>query len=239
MGDIVINHRCADEKGEDGKYNDFRDDVDHAGKDIDWGKWAITCDDHEFGGTGNPDTGESYHAAPDLDHANPELRSSLKDWLSWLADDLGFKSWRLDFAKGYASEYVTEYIAASLTPGSVCVGEYWTDLKWNGSDLDRNQDDSRQTLVNWVNSNGKSCSAFDFTTKGILQEAVKNTQYSRLRDYEGKASGMIGWMPKYAVTFVDNHDTGSTQQHWPFPADKVIIGYAYILTHPGMLQQST
>jgi alpha-amylase len=35
------------------------------------------------------------------------------------------------------------------------------------------------------------------------------------------------------VTFIDNHDTGSTQHMWPFPADKVMQGYAYILTHPG------
>jgi alpha-amylase len=27
---------------------------------------------------------------------------------------------------------------------------------------------------------------------------------------------------------------GSTQQHWPFNPDKVVQGYAYILTHPGM-----
>lgn len=36
------------------------------------------------------------------------------------------------------------------------------------------------------------------------------------------------------MTFIDNHDTGSTQQHWPFPADLVGAGYAYILTHPGI-----
>jgi alpha-amylase len=35
------------------------------------------------------------------------------------------------------------------------------------------------------------------------------------------------------VTFVDNHDTGSTQAHWPFPANRIMWGYAYILTHPG------
>jgi hypothetical protein len=27
---------------------------------------------------------------------------------------------------------------------------------------------------------------------------------------------------------------GSTQQHWPFPKDKLMKGYAYIITHPGM-----
>jgi alpha-amylase len=35
-------------------------------------------------------------------------------------------------------------------------------------------------------------------------------------------------------TFCDNHDTGSTQAHWPFPHNAVGQGYAYILTHPGM-----
>jgi alpha-amylase len=35
------------------------------------------------------------------------------------------------------------------------------------------------------------------------------------------------------VTFIDNHDTGSTQRHWPFPRLKKIEGYAYIMTHPG------
>ena len=27
---------------------------------------------------------------------------------------------------------------------------------------------------------------------------------------------------------------GSTQNHWPFPLDRVLTGYAYILTHPGV-----
>ena len=39
--------------------------------------------------------------------------------------------------------------------------------------------------------------------------------------------------PSRAVTFIENHDTGSTLQHWPFPSDKILQGYAYILTHPG------
>mmetsp|Transcript_5062 Transcript_5062/g.15337 ORF Transcript_5062/g.15337 Transcript_5062/m.15337 type:complete len:549 (-) Transcript_5062:926-2572(-) len=103
MADIVINHRCADEKGPDGKYNSYRDDISHRGHRIDWGKWAITCNDPIFGGTGNPDTGDDYGAAPDLDHANPELREALKEWMGWLADDIGFRGWRFDFARGCAA----------------------------------------------------------------------------------------------------------------------------------------
>lgn len=41
-----------------------RDDVSHTGEKIDWGKWAITGNDPEFGGTGNPDTGDDYGPAP-------------------------------------------------------------------------------------------------------------------------------------------------------------------------------
>jgi alpha-amylase len=83
-----------------------------------------------------------------------------------------------------------------------------------------------------VNETEGKSTAFDFTTKGILQEAV-NGQLWRLRDRNSKPPGMIGYWPEKAVTFIDNHDTGSTQGHWPFPGDKVMQGYAYILTHPG------
>lgn len=43
-----------------------------------------------------------------------------------------------------------------------------------------------------------------------MQEAVKG-QFWRLRDSQGKPPGVIGWWPSRAVTFIDNHDTGSTQ----------------------------
>ncbi len=68
----------------------------------------------------------------------------------------------------------------------------------------------------------------------VMQEAVKNTEYWRLRDPNNQAPGLIGWWPEMAVTFIDNHDTGSTQAHWPFPGDKAITGYAYLMTHPGV-----
>ena len=41
-----------------------RDDVTHTGERIDWGKWAITCDDPDFGGEGSQDTGDDYGPAP-------------------------------------------------------------------------------------------------------------------------------------------------------------------------------
>jgi len=116
---------------------------------------------------------------------------------------------------------------------SFSVGEYWSSLAYGDQGMEYNQDFHRQQLVDWVNQSEGKSTAFDFTTKGILQEAV-NGQLWRMIDLNGKAPGMIGWLPAQAVTFVDNHDTGSTQGHWPFPSDKVMQGYAYILTHPGV-----
>ena len=43
-----------------------------------------------------------------------------------------------------------------------------------------------------------------------MQEAVKG-EFWRLRDPQGKPPGVMGWWPSRAVTFLDNHDTGSTQ----------------------------
>lgn len=45
--------------------------------------------------------GANYGPAPDLDHANPELRAALKDWMGWLQHDIGFQGWRFDFVKGW------------------------------------------------------------------------------------------------------------------------------------------
>ena len=42
--------------------SDDRSQID--GAPIDWGRWAITGDDPEFGGKGNKDTGDDYGPAP-------------------------------------------------------------------------------------------------------------------------------------------------------------------------------
>ena len=61
--DIVINHRTADEKGPEGVYNVYSDEVDHAGTPVHWGRHMITCNDPEFHGSGHEDSGDNYDAA--------------------------------------------------------------------------------------------------------------------------------------------------------------------------------
>ena len=120
--DVVINHRTADARGVDGAWNVFAD-LDADGEPIHWGDWAITCDDPAFFGKGGPDSGENYGPAPDLDHANPELRFALKRWMAWLRDEIGFGGFRFDFVRGFAPEYVEEYIRSAFPPETANPGE--------------------------------------------------------------------------------------------------------------------
>ena len=239
VADIVINHRCGDKQDSDGRWNVFTSTgMEHrpsfAGV-MDWQGWAITLGDKFSDGTGERGPGKydgKFDAAPDIDHGNKKVQQSIQIWLRWLRLELGFDAWRFDFVKGYSAEFVGLYCKKSEPAWAV--GELWLDMAYDDNGLAYNQDRHRQDTINWINATGKASTAFDFTTKGVLQEAVRNCQYWRLKDTKGKPPGVIGWMPTHAVTFLDNHDTGSTQAHWPFPNDKIMIGYAYILTHPGI-----
>lgn len=79
---------------ESGKWNKF-------GGRLAWDKSVICSNNPEFGGTGNGKTGEDYHAAPNIDHAQERVRQDIVKWLRWLKNSIGFDGWRFDFVKGY------------------------------------------------------------------------------------------------------------------------------------------
>ena len=219
--DVVVNHRV----GTTGWY-DFTNPT--------WSQYTIVNNDECNCGWGAADTGEGFSGGRDLDHTNVgEVQNGITSWMNNVLKPVGFSGIRFDFVKGYGASYAGQY--ANSFKAEFCVGEMWPD----SFDLN-NLDANRQAIMNWINGTSNSCGAFDFTTKGILNDALANNNYWRLEDSSGKPAGAVGWWPAMSVTFVDNHDTGpaescgSGQNLWPVPCGAVMQGYAYILTHPGI-----
>jgi len=220
IADVVVNHRV----GTTG-WSDFTNP--------NWTTYTIVNNDECNCGLGAGDTGDGFGGGRDLAHTNVgEVQNGIINWLNYTIKPVGFSGLRFDYVKGFSPGYVAQY--ANAFGAEFCVGELWPDFDLN------NMDANRQAIMNWINGTSNSCGAFDFTTKGILNDALANGNYWRLKATDGKPQGAIGWWPAMSVTFVDNHDTGpaescgSGQSIWPAPCGKVMEGYAYILSHPGI-----
>lgn len=238
LGDAVLNHRCAHAQGSNGLWNKF-------GGKLDWDERAIVCNDPNFGGKGNRGEGECIHCAPNIDHSQDFVKKDVTEWLQFMRREIGFDGWRLDYVKGFSGRHVSDYIEG--TEPEFSVGEYWDSLSYQDDGKPCHpQDEHRGRIIKWIEaadparkkgattgSTGQTNpGAFDVTLKGILHAVMEYGEYWRL-SHDGKPSGLLGWWSSRAVTFIENHDTGSTQGHWRFPSGTEMQGYAYILTHPG------
>ena len=224
--DVVINHR-------DGATNwtDFPTET-YKGVTYEWGMWAICSNDevaNEPGQpkpTGAPDTGDNFDGCRDLDHTNAKVQEGVKAYLDFLKNDLGYVGWRYDMVKGYGAQYTKMYNESAKAQFSV--GEYW---------------DNYDNITRWIENTGRQSAAFDFEFKWQVNKAFSQTNYGLLA-WENKERGTwepagVIHMPKYrryAVTFVDNHDTGRKDEGKTdyFPVEsQLVTANAFMLLNPG------
>jgi len=234
--DVVVNHRCGDQQDEEGRWVLYSDELGHDNRRVDWGPWALVSNhpDPNLAGTGNPKDEYVYHAAPNVDHSNQEVRDSIKSWLNFMTRprNLGYSSLRFDFVLGYGAKYVKEYVDSTVYPrGELCIGEYW-----DGNDGKDPAYTNTEMLLNWAEKVDGHCGVFDFALKAVLHKAALTEDWSLLGSASDGHPGLMGARPELAFTFVDNHDTACPQAHFPFPenSSKLLAVYAYLLSHPGI-----
>ncbi len=241
LADIVVNHRAGTTC-----WGDFTNPSWGVVKGSNY--TAICSDDEGFASSGdshmigkpagNPDTGATYGAYRDIDHTQSVVQQGIIDWMNDVLKPAGFVGWRYDYVKGFGGEYVGKYNKGSSAEFSV--GEYWPTAGYSASNPSAWGNEIKGWITNTASNGGQRSRAFDFALKGALNAVFGCTwndggsagsyNYGLLAD----SSNLYISQPSDAVTFIDNHDTGSNQGHWELNRDSIGVGYALILTHPGV-----
>lgn len=230
LADIVINHSANRSSWCDFNENDFGS----YGKFQPQTSWICSSDEAFTGshcsGGGQTDDGQdaadkNYPSARDWDHKNPQVQAMMKAYLQWLKSDIGYDGFRYDYSKGYHVSHVNDYNAVAKP--YISVMEYW-----NGDPL---------TLKTRVDEAGRNTMTFDFANYyTALRDGLGKSNYNNLRAAGLRSRGY----EKYAVTFVDNHDTfgrsdsqdvlGKKDGSSVSNRDMMLQMNAYILSMPGI-----
>ena len=171
---------------------------------------------------GNPDTGEDWDGMRDLDHKSLNVQKCVKAYLKFLLNDLGYAGFRYDMTKGYAASYTGMYNNDAAPEFSV--GEYW----------DGYLPSVRGWIVGTKVDGVVQSAAFDFPFRYTIRDAANNNRWSNLAG-SGKGLCLENNYKRYAVTFVENHDTqyrDANNQNDPIRSN-IEASNAFLLAMPG------
>ena len=169
--------------------------------------------------TGAYDTGENFDGCRDLDHTNSNVQNNCKNYVKCLKEKYGYVGVRYDMVKGYGGQYNKIYNTYANVDFSV--GEYW--------------DGQYDAVAGWIEATGKTSAAFDFPCKYAINEAFATGDMRKLvwkaNGTTDQPAGLIHFgYPRYAVTFIDNHDTYRDGSKFN---GNVEAANAFILLSPG------
>lgn len=239
IADVVVNH-----KNGVSKWCDFANETvkgKNTGKtySVTWDNTGYTqiCNNDEANTNtkseakgkikGAADTGLGDTGCRDLDHTNPTTQQNIKTYEDFLLNEMGYTGFRYDFVKGYDPKYIKMYNEASKPKFSV--GEYWHGAVTTASKKD---DHPFGGVKDWVEATGKTSAAFDFPMKYLIKGAFDDGNWKLLAT-NYTTSTLVGKEPRYAVTFIDNHDTGEPHDNPDPLRANVEAANAYILALPG------
>ena len=175
----------------------------------------------------NNDTGEGWDGMRDLDHKSENVQTIVKAYLDFLKNDLGYAGFRYDMVKGYSASFTGIYNAAAMPEFSV--GECW---------------DGTAKIKSWIEGTKKDgqiqSAAFDFQFRYTVRNAMNNGNYARLAQQNDGSWPLVssnldgGKYRRYAVTFVENHDTERRSNAAQDPLVKdTLAANAYMMAMPG------
>lgn len=229
IADVVINHRNTEGwytfPAETYKGVTYQMQSTDICKNDDGGTTATQAATNGVSLSNNNDEGEDWDGCRDLDHKSANVQKIIKAYLKYLKDDLGYTGFRYDMVKGFDGSHVADYNDATGVEYSV--GEYW---------------DGNDKIESWINRTNKKSAAFDFQFRYNVRDAVNGAA-------NGKVATSSDWSKlnsndnlmhdanyrRYAVTFVENHDTqkrSESEQNDPLRKD-TIAANAYMLAMPG------
>ena len=211
MEDVVANHKGGLSTWDEGVQfaADFVDEVNVVGPttgktySIQWewdesGRCKDICWDDESGaGSGNADCGGDAGKGPwarDIDHHNPATQQKILTYLRYLKDELGYDGFRYDYARGFEPKHFAYY--NTMVRPTFSVGEFWGT-----------SGDIMQWIKGVYDEGGFQSAAFDFPLQEQIRQAFNDQSGHNFRVL--KYEGLI-WdyrFKRYAVTFIDNHDT--------------------------------
>ena len=220
IADIVVNHRTGNTS-----WTDFPPET-YKGITYTWGSESICKTDEcvaaGYAATGANDTGDDFGGARDIDHTNLNVRTTIKAYLDFMKNEIGYAGWRYDMTKGFSASYVNDYNNAAGNYFSV--GEFF--------------DGSYDLCKAWITNCSNNSTTFDFPLKFKLNAAMWSggmdlTQLVWLADgTTQQPAGLIhhSTTKRYAVTFVDNHDTYRDNKF----NGNVLAAYAFLMGSPGV-----
>lgn len=224
LADVVINHRGNLTSWFDfptETYNGVTYSMTAADvvADDDKGKAAAQAAAAGLQLSGNADTGEGWDGMRDLDHKSLNVQNTVKAYLKFLLNDLQYAGFRYDMTKGYAAQYTGLYNVDAQPQFSV--GEYW--------------DGNANTVQNWLEGtkvNGVIQSGtFDFPIRYTVRDALNNGTWN----FAAGGIATNATYQRYAITFVENHDTeyrSATSPQDPIKKD-TLAANAYLMAMPG------